>query len=86
MGRRLRRAGTRALAALQRQFLEASNQADFLRISPWQADAVRTALRINQISWAIAQAQRLGVRKIIYINIDDSLGEKDKDTRHLEPT
>jgi len=25
------------------------------------------------------------VRKIIYINIDDSLGEKDKDTRHLEP-
>jgi hypothetical protein len=78
----------KTLAALQRQFLEApdaSNQADFLRISPWQADAVRTALRSNQISWAIAQAQRLGVRKIIYINIDDSLGEKDKDTRHLEP-
>jgi len=23
--------------------------------------------------------------KVIYINIDDSLGEKDKDTRHLEP-
>jgi Transposase DDE domain len=78
----------KTLAALQRQFLEApdaSNQADFLRISPWQADAARTALRINQISWALAQAERLGVRKIIYINIDDSLGEKDKDTRHLEP-
>ena len=78
----------KTLAALQRQFLEApdaSNQADFLRISPWQADAVRTALRTNQISWALTQAERLGVRKIIYINIDDSLGEKDKDTRHLEP-
>jgi hypothetical protein len=78
----------KTLAALQRQFLEApdaSNQADFLRISPWQADAARTALRTNQISWALAQAERLGVRKIIYINIDDSLGEKDKDTRHLEP-
>ncbi len=26
-----------------------------------------------------------GAPKIIYINIDNSLGEKDKDTRHLEP-
>jgi hypothetical protein len=78
----------KTLAALQRQFLEApdaSNQADFLRISPWQADAVRTALRTTQLRWALAQAERLGVRKVIYINIDDSLGEKDKDTRHLEP-
>jgi Transposase DDE domain len=78
----------KTLTALQRQFLEApdaSNQADFLRISPWQADAVRTALRTNQLHWAVAQAERLGARKVIYINIDDSLGEKDKDTRHLEP-
>lgn len=78
----------KTLAALQRQFLEApdaSNQADFLRISPWQADAVRTALRTDQLRWAVAQAERLGVRKVIYINLDDSLGEKDKDTRHLEP-
>lgn len=78
----------KTLAALQRQFLEApdaSNQADFLRISPWQADAVRTTLRTNQLRWAVAQAERLGVRKVIYINLDDSLGEKDKDTRHLEP-
>jgi hypothetical protein len=78
----------KTLAALQRQFLEApdaSNQADFLRLSPWQADAVRATLRTNQLCWAVAQAERLGVRKVIYINIDDSLGEKDKDTRHLEP-
>lgn len=78
----------KTLAALQRQFLEApdaSNLADFLRISPWQADTVRTALRTNQITWAIAQAERLSGRKVIYINIDDSLGEKDKGTRHLEP-
>jgi hypothetical protein len=78
----------KTLAALQRQFLEApdaSNLADFLRISPWQTDTIRTALRMNQISWALAQAEKLGVRKVIYINLDDSLGEKDKDTRHLEP-
>lgn len=78
----------KTLAALQRQFLEApdaSNLADFLRISPWQADEVRSALRIQQVKWAIAQAENLGLPKIIYVNIEDSLGEKDKATRHLEP-
>ena len=78
----------KTLAALQRQFIEApdaSNMADFLRISPWQAEDVRAALRVNQVAWAIAQAERTGAPKVIYINIDDSLGEKDKDTRHLEP-
>ena len=78
----------KTLAALQRQFLVApdpSNMADFLRISPWQAADVRAALRTNQVNWALAQAERLGLPKLITINIDDSLGEKDKATRHLEP-
>ncbi len=78
----------KTLAALQRQFLDApdpSNMADFLRISPWQAADVRAALRTNQVSWALAQAERMGLPKLITINIDDSLGEKDKATRHLEP-
>lgn len=78
----------KTLAALQRQFLEApdpSNMADFLRISPWQAQDVRTALRANQVHWALKEAERLGLPKLITINIDDSLGEKDKATRHLEP-
>ena len=78
----------KTLAALQRQFLDApdtSNMADFLRISPWQASDVRAALRTNQVHWALAQAQCLGLPKVITINIDDSLGEKDKATRHLEP-
>jgi hypothetical protein len=78
----------KTLAALQRQFVEApdaSNMADFLRISPWQADDVRTALRARQVAWLLAEAERKGARQVIYINIDDSLGEKDKATRHLEP-
>lgn len=78
----------KTLAALQRQFVEApdaSNMADFLRISPWQANEVRAALRAHQVAWLIAEAERIGAPKVIYINIDDSLGEKDKDTRHLEP-
>jgi hypothetical protein len=78
----------KTLAALQRQFIEApdaSNIADFLRISPWQAEDARAALRVNQVAWAIAQAECTGAPKVIFINIDDSLGEKDKDTCHLEP-
>jgi hypothetical protein len=79
---------TKTLAALQRQFVEApdaSNMADFLRISPWRADDIRTALRAHQAAWLLDEAERKGAPKVLYINIDDSLGEKDKATRHLEP-
>jgi len=78
----------KTLAALQRQFVEApdaSNMADCLRISPWQADDVRAVLRANQVAWVVAQAERVGIPKMIYINLDDSIGEKHKATRHLEP-
>jgi len=60
----------KTLAALQRQFIEApdaSNMADFLRISPWQAEDVRVALRVNQVAWAIAQAERTGAPKVIWV-------------------
>jgi hypothetical protein len=79
---------TKTLAALQRQFIEApdvSNVADYLRISPWQAAAGRAAIRASQVSWVVAQAERRNLPKVLYINLDDSLGEKDRDTRHLEP-
>ena len=78
----------KTLAALQRQFVQApdaSNMADFLRISPWQASDARAALRIHQVNWLITEAERADAPRIIYINIDDSLGEKDKGTRHIEP-
>jgi hypothetical protein len=79
---------TKTLAALQRQFLDApdaSNMADFLRISPWSVTDLRDCLRDNQIAWAIEYAQRKGLPKILYLNIDDSLGAKDKGTTHIEP-
>jgi len=78
----------KTLAALQRQFVDApdvSNMADCLRISPWQADDVRAALRARQVAWVVAQAERAGAPRVIYINLDDSIGEKHKGTRHLEP-
>ena len=79
---------SKTLAALQRQFLDStdpSNWADFLRISPWCTEEARTALRRHQVQWFVATAQRRGLPKVLYVNLDDSLGEKDKQTAHLEP-
>ena len=78
----------KTLAALQRQFVEApdaSNMADFLRISPWKAEWLRDGLRSQQLSWLVAKAESEDAPRNIYINLDDSLGAKDKATRHLEP-
>ena len=78
----------KTLAALQRQFVEApdaSNMADFLRISPWQADDLRNGLRVQQLKWLIAEGEKQGIPRCLYINLDDSLGAKDKATKCLEP-
>ena len=78
---------TKTLAALQRQFVQApdaSNMADFLRISPWQAHDVRDALRNYQVTRLLAGVDQTNDPPVIYINIDDSLGEKDKATRHIQ--
>jgi len=78
----------KTLAALQRQFLDStdpSNWADFLRISPWFAEDVRCAIRRHQVAWLVAEAQRRSLAKVLYVNLDDSLGKKDKRTSRLEP-
>src|SRR5262249_27979424 len=76
----------KTLAALQRQFLEAtdpSNWADFLRISPWSADLVRDVRRRHHLAWLLQEAQRRGLPKVVFLNLDDSLGKKDKQTARL---
>ncbi len=78
----------KTLAALQRQFLDttdAANWADFLRISPWSADGLRDNLRRQQLAWLLAEAQRRDLPKVLFLNLDDSLGKKDKHTHCLEP-
>ena len=78
----------KTLAALQRQFLDAtdpSNWADFLRISPWSAADAREALRRHQVTWLLELARARNLPKILYVNLDDSLGVKDKHTAHIEP-
>lgn len=75
------------LAALQRLFLETtdqSNWADFLRISPWNPELVRAELLQAQIAWALEQGQKSCQGKEIYLNFDDSLGVKGEATWRLD--
>ncbi len=75
------------LAAMHRLFVETtdpSNWADFLRISPWEPDAVRSELLKAQIDWAIEHGQKSCQAREIYLNFDDSLGEKDDATWRLD--
>jgi len=78
----------KTLAALHRQFLDTtdpSNWADFLRLSPWSAGLVRDALRRRHLAWLLDEAQRRGLPQVLFLNLDDSLGKKDKHTCRLEP-
>ncbi len=77
----------KTLAALRRQFVAApdvSNMADCLRSSPWTAAALRAPLGAFMVTWAVQQAAQTGAPKVIYVNLDDSIAAKHKDTRHLE--
>ena len=77
----------KTLAALRRELVEGvdvSNMADYLRISPWMAAQVRQALGTFMVCWVIQQADQAGAPKRIYVNLDDSIAVKHKQTRHLE--
>lgn len=60
-----------------------SNAADCLRISPWSAEELREPLRIFTIR-DLMQMATLMPGEPLFVSIDDSLTEKDKDTTCLE--
>ena len=64
--------------------LHPSNAADCLRISPWSADDLREPLREFTIGDFLMQLASLLEGEALFVSIDDSLTEKDKDTTCLE--
>jgi hypothetical protein len=62
---------------------DASNAADCLRISPWKAEDLREPLREFTIG-DLMQLASLMEAEALFVSIDDSLTEKDKDTTCLE--
>ena len=59
---------------------DASNVADFLRISPWQVDDIKEPLREFVVRDLLQQADG----QALWVSIDDSLTAKDKGTTCLE--
>jgi hypothetical protein len=77
----------KTLTNLYREFVEEldpKTAADFFRESPWQAEAVGQSQRAYMLGEYLAMRQQLGDSGPIVVSIDDSLGQKYKDTRHLE--
>jgi hypothetical protein len=77
----------KTLTNLYREFVEEldpKTAADFFRESPWQAEDVGISQRAYLLSEYLKFRQLLGEEGPIVISIDDSLGKKYKDTRHLE--
>ena len=76
----------KTIAGLYRLIVDApdpSKGADTLRISPWTAEDLRAPLRHFIVADLGAYAHQTD-EWTLYVSLDDSLGEKDKDTRHLE--
>jgi len=76
----------KTIAGLYRLIVDApdpSNGADTLRMSPWTAEDLRAPMRHFIVNDLVAYAQQTD-QWTLYVSLDDSLGEKDKDTRHLE--
>jgi DDE superfamily endonuclease len=71
------------LAAQELDGVDVSNLADFFRISPWDPDDVRTPLVAFLLQYL--KDRNSGCRKPLYLIIDDSLANKDKATRQLDP-
>ena len=77
----------KTLTNLYREFVEEldpKTAADFFRESPWQAEDVGRPQRAYMLAEYLRLRQMLGDVGPIVISIDDSLGKKHKDTRHLE--
>ena len=78
----------KTLATLYETIVDApdpSNGADFLRISPWEAERdLRQQQRVFVIN-DLKQLMNETEEREVYVSIDDSLTAKDKGTRHLEP-
>ena len=58
--------------------------ADFFRESPWQVIAISGPRKRWMLLKFLELARKLNLAPVILVSLDDSLGKKHKDTRHLE--
>jgi hypothetical protein len=77
----------KTLTNLTRQLeaeVDPKNAADFFRESTWQSQALSSPRKRFMLALLLRAAKALKLGVPLLVGIDDSLGEKDKATRHLE--
>jgi hypothetical protein len=78
--------GKKTLSNLYRQLSgepDPKTAADFFRESPWEREDIGQGRKKAMLTKFLEVAQRLGLATLL-VGIDDSTGQKDKATRHLE--
>lgn len=78
--------GKKTLSNLYRHLFHAPDPktaADFFRESPWKRDAISLPRKQVLLLKFLELARPLGLTTLV-VSLDDSLGPKHKDTRHLE--
>jgi hypothetical protein len=78
--------GKKTLSNLYRQIAgepDPKTAADFFRESPWEREDIGRGRKEAMLLQFLAFAQKLGLNTIL-VGLDDSTGQKDKATRHLE--
>lgn len=78
---------TKTLTNLYRQIEgdpDPRNAADFFRESTWSVNAIANARKPFLLAVLLEAAKQLNLDLPLLVSIDDSLGEKDKATRHLQ--
>jgi len=78
----------KTLSALHRQLVKPPADVyalcDCFRASPWSGADVRTSSQTELVAWAFQLAGPPKNGTVVYLKIDDSLTEKDRETEHLE--
>lgn len=77
----------KTLTNLSRQLVDPPDPktaADFFRESPWTLPAIATPRKRWMLLKFVELSKALGLGSLIWASVDDSLGQKDRATRHLE--
>jgi hypothetical protein len=77
----------KTLTNLYRQFVhepDPKTAADFFRESPWLPESISRPRKQFMLFKVLEIAHKLGLGSVILASVDDSLGKKDRATRHLE--
>lgn len=79
--------GSKTLSALYRNIVGdpcPKAAADTFREAPWTANDIRVPLRMHLVQLILKLAAEMGLEKFIYLSLDDSITEKDRNSKRLQ--